>query len=636
MGMHFTTLYKFTEPHYMEGSPVIIEAGTLLKCDETGDLLGQLKLININQKMIRAVSVELDLLDTANRPLGIKVPFQYLDLAAERDAEFAQKVPVPITSLTAQSYIVSITEVIFSDSTIWTPTKSDWSIIQGPQPLWDLLSDYELEKQYQMEYGEKSTHCFAKENDLWYCSCGAINHSNELHCHSCNLEQATQRSLNLQELKQKCTSRLAAEEAKARQQEEALKLKELQEEQQKSNIKKAKAEARRAKKDARIMEKAARKQHREENEKGTEKYEQAQETIEGTNILYGEGTNKHEDNSSILQGPEKYITEEVSVDNDKAEKANRAPKTAKIFITIAICLVVLAAGTLLFIRFGMPFIQYKQAENHFANAEYAEAQVIFQKLGDYKDSPSMQIESGYQQAKANMEAGNYELAEEWLRNHNDYKDAKQLLVPCLYGEAESLIGKGKYLTSEAIICGNDLADTEEGKKILNTINYLQAMEYKEKGDAASYCKALLNVNIENGFIDNATYQEAEKELNSLEESGVAINFKAGFRDGIDIKVIGVSAKKNTNGMEIIVAYEAGGNVEAAYFNPPHANIVQGWAYGGAGENKMHINLSRQAINSITELTLNVWVGPTTPRPVEGQIYLDSIAINTIRSLMLST
>ena len=71
-----------------EGAPVLIAAGALLKDNEIGKVLAQLKIQNISGKPIKAATVKLAPADTTGKPLGDEIQHQYLDLNAGRDADF--------------------------------------------------------------------------------------------------------------------------------------------------------------------------------------------------------------------------------------------------------------------------------------------------------------------------------------------------------------------------------------------------------------------------------------------------------------------------------------------------------------------------------------------------------------------
>ena len=70
MAERYSRLFTLPENLYTEGSPVIIAAGALLKDNQTGKVLAQLKLRSITEKDIQAVKVRLNLFDTALCPSG--------------------------------------------------------------------------------------------------------------------------------------------------------------------------------------------------------------------------------------------------------------------------------------------------------------------------------------------------------------------------------------------------------------------------------------------------------------------------------------------------------------------------------------------------------------------------------------
>ncbi len=88
MSERYTRLFSLPENLYAEGAPVLIAAGALLKDNQTGNVLAQLKFKNIGFKTIKAIKVRITLLDTVGRSLGNPITYQYLDLSASRDSEF--------------------------------------------------------------------------------------------------------------------------------------------------------------------------------------------------------------------------------------------------------------------------------------------------------------------------------------------------------------------------------------------------------------------------------------------------------------------------------------------------------------------------------------------------------------------
>lgn len=215
MGERYSRLFTLPENLYATGSPVVIAAGTLLKDNQTGNIVAQLKLRSISNKIIKAVRVKLDLYDTAGKALDETVEYDYLDLHAARDAEFGQKTPVRVANNKARSYTASVTEVVFIDQSVGCADGNTWEPLEKPVPLY--FADTELLKQYQLRFGSTSKYKPKREKDLWYCTCGALNHTRE-NCHACGKDLTALLSLDMAELEAEKNTRLAAEARQAEEQ----------------------------------------------------------------------------------------------------------------------------------------------------------------------------------------------------------------------------------------------------------------------------------------------------------------------------------------------------------------------------------------------------------------------------------
>ena len=210
MSERYSKLFALSENLYSAGAPVVIAAGALQKDNQTGKVFAQLKIRNIQDKVIKAATVKITPFDTVGKPLGGTVDYQYLDLSAGRDTDFGQKTPVMLKKAAMRSFTVSVSEVIFSDNSIWTASNEAWEPLSAPIAPEKKFTDGELAKQYRAKYGADCKCIFKKEKDL----CGAINHDGERNCHSCQREAAALAALNMDELKADRDKRLAAEQAK--------------------------------------------------------------------------------------------------------------------------------------------------------------------------------------------------------------------------------------------------------------------------------------------------------------------------------------------------------------------------------------------------------------------------------------
>lgn len=210
MADRYTKLFSLPADLYATGSPVIIAAGNLLKDSQTGETLAQLKIQSIAKKTIKAATVCIVPLDTVGKPLGETITHQYLDLCVNRDSGFGQKVPIKLPDSSTRAFSVSVTEVIFTDNSIWTGDDAAWDALQQPKSL-SSLTDSELAKQFRIEYGGRCNYFPLEQKDLWHCACGAVNHQDETGCHECRMARARLRTIDLNDLQGKSEKRVAQE-----------------------------------------------------------------------------------------------------------------------------------------------------------------------------------------------------------------------------------------------------------------------------------------------------------------------------------------------------------------------------------------------------------------------------------------
>ena len=215
MSERYSRLFLLSENLYTEGAPVIIAAGTLLKDNQTGGILAQLKLQNISTKDIKAVKAEISPLDTVGNPLGEPVEKQYLDLSVARNMTFGQKAPIVLPDNSTRAYAARVTEVAFQDNTVWKDTGGEWKSLLTQQTLTEALKDPELVRQYQLTYGSHCQFAPAEDRDLWLCVCGQVNHAAEERCSVCECSCAALQNVDFEALEKAKQARLAEEAQKA-------------------------------------------------------------------------------------------------------------------------------------------------------------------------------------------------------------------------------------------------------------------------------------------------------------------------------------------------------------------------------------------------------------------------------------
>lgn len=196
----YTRLFAVPNNLYTTGAPAIISAGALLKNNQTNTVLAHLKLKNIGIFKIKAVTVNIFPLDAVGKPLGAVITNQYLDLQLTRDEQFGEQVPIQLPDNSTRSFNVSISEVVFSNNTLWQASGEAWESLSVQESLFSILNKHELVEQYKLTYGSRCEFVQKEEKDLWHCTCGAINHDDEAYCHVCFLELSSPRPVDFEAL----------------------------------------------------------------------------------------------------------------------------------------------------------------------------------------------------------------------------------------------------------------------------------------------------------------------------------------------------------------------------------------------------------------------------------------------------
>ena len=75
MSERYSKLFSLPENLYTTGAPVVIAAGALLKDNQSGNVLAQLKLQNINSQTIKAATVQIFPMDTAGDAIDESITY---------------------------------------------------------------------------------------------------------------------------------------------------------------------------------------------------------------------------------------------------------------------------------------------------------------------------------------------------------------------------------------------------------------------------------------------------------------------------------------------------------------------------------------------------------------------------------
>ena len=211
MSERYSKLFSLPENLYAEGAPVIVSAGNLLKDNQTGKVLAQLKIKNIAAEPLKAATVLIHPLDAAGKPMTGDTEQKYLDLTAKTGEEFGQKTAVFLPDDSTRGFSVEVTQAVFADNSTWDGTAAPWEPLPPAESLSSKLGDAELLKQYRIKFGGRCEAVSQVNRDLWRCACGAWNRGEK--CYSCGKEKDSQILLEIDALKAERDARLAKEKA---------------------------------------------------------------------------------------------------------------------------------------------------------------------------------------------------------------------------------------------------------------------------------------------------------------------------------------------------------------------------------------------------------------------------------------
>lgn len=471
MSERYAKLFALPENLYTEGSPAIILAGNLLKDNQTGKTLIQLKIKSISEKTIKAVTVLIHALDTAGMPLEGDAEHEYLDLNVNQGEEFGQKTPVMLPNPSTRGFTLEVVKVVFADYSIWTGTDAPWAPLPAPDAL-DRLGDQELINQFKIHFGGPCQVVPQRHKDLWLCACGAWNRGPK--CFTCGKEEEVQLPLNLDALKAERDDRLAREKAAA--EDRAKKLKKaamiaipvailcvaaviLVTKVILPNKQYAKAQTLL---DAGQYEEAIAAFEALDGYKDSEAQIEAakaeiaeaknQADYEAAAALYASG--QYEKAAAAFAALKGYRDSAAQAEAAKAAKAeqDRLAREAKIEAENA--------------------ATYKRAEALLKEGNYEEAQTVFASLKDYKDSQEMGQEAQYQQALSLLSYGPDADREKVAKARSLFEQLGT------YKDAEEQLSKFRRVLLDEITKTTKTAKTEQ------TIDYY----YDEYGHKTSYRK----------------------------------------------------------------------------------------------------------------------------------------------------
>ena len=179
------------------------------------------------------------------------------------------------------------------------------------------------------------------------------------------------------------------------------------------------------------------------------------------------------------------MEEEKEAERQKKQQAEledrQRRKKRLIRLAVIFCILIFAFSIgLLSHKVIYPNYRYHKALSYMEQGNYADAQSIFEGLGDYKDSGKLNMEAKYGYAGFLAENGEYDAALACYKELEGYKDVLERITSVYYNMADSYVEHGNY--SEALKIYQDLGNYEDSEERIPATKYLMANAAMESHD----------------------------------------------------------------------------------------------------------------------------------------------------------
>ena len=520
----YQQLYKNDKKYYCTNSPVIIEASAIEKDTIDNAVIVHIKIRNIDLRRIVACKVTISSYEINGSNLIETIDYSYLDLAINRGEYFGSQTPIYVPNDT-RKIDVAIKEIVFENGELWKANNA-WKEVESQILLKDIFNDLELVQEYQLVSNCSGMYVPVKSQEVFLCSCGAINKVGDC-CYQC---QATFEKLNecLDEefLKVHLKERIARQQ---KEEEERLNRERIERETEENRIKL-------------------------EEEKLAAKREIFKKKIKCLAIVlstalilgvlcffllsrvylpYKHNNDKYNEAVELLNNCEYDAASEAfgKLGNfkDSAEKASEAiyAKADKCFNEEKYAEAILTWKEIIEFSDSKKRIKetedilykanYEEGINQCESGNYTEGLRLLGLCEDYEDVQELIFKYSYKYAKESFEKGDYNIACTYFERISGYENADTLYIESKYLYGEQCEKEGKY--TEAITAYTVTADYKDSKDRILECKYLYVKTNYEMTDTNltyNYLKELQVVNYKDSAI-------IFNELSKVKVKIVAIN-----------------------------------------------------------------------------------------------------------------
>ncbi|MBQ3870958.1 MAG: hypothetical protein II777_10450 [Clostridia bacterium] len=128
MSERYTRIFEGEHDLYTEGSPVLIKAHVLLRDNEAGKAIAQIKFQNTGETEITYLKIRISAVDAMNNVIEPAEYFEYNGAPAGSYETFGQNKPFTLKSDSSRSYTVSVIGATLGDGTVWQNEDALWHV----------------------------------------------------------------------------------------------------------------------------------------------------------------------------------------------------------------------------------------------------------------------------------------------------------------------------------------------------------------------------------------------------------------------------------------------------------------------------------------------------------------------------
>jgi|GEM_PF-261206 hypothetical protein len=190
----FKQVIKSEEERYSSGIPIVMQSYALMQNRKTGEMSAQIVFCNIAEERTQDVVVDVLCKDAQGKDVKGVVGYVYNAPKYKRNQEFGGDEMIVLPDSLTRSIEVNITKAVFEDGSEYSASSKSGAI-PVQQRLVDYFDDEEIAQQYVRQTRSIAKYAALELDEIWLCSCGAVNKTGEEQCNVCGLQLQAQKEL---------------------------------------------------------------------------------------------------------------------------------------------------------------------------------------------------------------------------------------------------------------------------------------------------------------------------------------------------------------------------------------------------------------------------------------------------------